>query len=86
MSTSGKQGKESYFKDDEELIRGWIRLCQWLYLWYTHVLVRLQKSLMNWIILYRKLKINFWRHLIVIRCVLDGWFPSGDFPNLVQKI
>jgi hypothetical protein len=35
--------------DDEELIRGRIRLCHWLDSWFTHVPVRLQRSVMNWI-------------------------------------
>jgi len=34
---------------DEELIRNRMRACHWLDLWATHVPVRLQRSLKNWV-------------------------------------
>ncbi|TKW30199.1 hypothetical protein SEVIR_2G019800v4 [Setaria viridis] len=49
-STSRGARKRNLFQgDDEELIRGRIRLCHWLDSWFTHVPVRLQRSLRNWI-------------------------------------
>lgn len=50
-STFGGSRKRKLFQgdDDEEFIRGRIRLCHWLDLWFTHVPVRLRRPLMNWI-------------------------------------
>ncbi|CAL5034570.1 unnamed protein product [Urochloa decumbens] len=48
-STSGGARKRNLLQgDDEELIRIRIRLCHWLDLWFKHVPVRLQRSVMNW--------------------------------------
>jgi hypothetical protein len=48
-STSKGAWKRKLFQgDDEELLRGRIRLCHWLDLWCTHLPVRLQRSLINW--------------------------------------
>ncbi|RCV09312.1 hypothetical protein SETIT_2G017200v2 [Setaria italica] len=47
-STFGGARKRKLFQGDgEELIRGRIRLCHWIDSWFTHVLVRLQRSLRN---------------------------------------
>ncbi|RCV39360.1 hypothetical protein SETIT_8G217600v2 [Setaria italica] len=49
-STSGRARKRKLFQGhDEELIRRRIHVCLWLDSWFTHVPVRLRRSLMNWI-------------------------------------